>query len=109
MVSADLNASQIITTGEVLTEMLNYYAERGVNQRVAATHLVRSILVDVKIEIISSTAESFLDGLTFYESRRDKGYSLTDCISMNVCRTRGILNVLTHDHHFEQEGFHTLL
>jgi len=51
----------------------------------------------------------FLKALELYESRLDKGYSLTDCISMNVCRELGIKEILTHDRHFEQEGFKILL
>jgi predicted nucleic acid-binding protein len=39
----------------------------------------------------------------------DKGYSLTDCISMNVMRDRGINDVLTQDKQFAQEGFNILL
>lgn len=51
----------------------------------------------------------FLDALTFYESRRDKGYSLTDCVSMLVMQKYRINQVLTHDEHFTQEGFQILL
>ena len=39
----------------------------------------------------------------------DKGYSLTDCISMNVMRRDGLIEVLTNDEHFTQEGFSCLL
>jgi len=39
----------------------------------------------------------------------DKGYSLTDCISMETMRHEGITDVLTNDAHFEQEGFRALL
>jgi len=49
-----------------------------------------------------------LDGLTLYEARPDKVYSLTDCISMQVMRREGLTDVLTNDHHFTQEGFHIL-
>jgi len=38
----------------------------------------------------------------------DKGYSLTDCISMIVMKQRGIIEVLTHDKHFTQENFRIL-
>jgi uncharacterized protein len=48
-------------------------------------------------------------GLTLYDSRLDKEYSLTDCVSMEVMRSRGIREVLTHDRHFAQEGFSPLL
>jgi predicted nucleic acid-binding protein len=59
--------------------------------------------------VIEHSHETFLAGLELYEARPDKGYSLTDCISMNLMRERGINEVLTHDHHFEQEGFTILL
>ena len=54
-------------------------------------------------------ADLFFEGLALYGSRLDKGYSLTDCISMNAMRERGITDVLTHDDHFTQEGFNILL
>ena len=40
-----------------------------------------------------------------YASRLDKGYSLTDCVSMEAMRSEGLIDVLTNDRHFEQEGF----
>jgi predicted nucleic acid-binding protein len=43
------------------------------------------------------------------EARPDKGYSLTDCVSMLVMRQEGITEILTHDIHFTQEGFTKLL
>ena len=49
--------------------------------------------------------ESFLAGLRLYEQRNDKGYSLVDCISMTTMRRHAILEVLTNDRHFMQEGF----
>ena len=51
---------------------------------------------------------SFEAGLRLYEARPDKGYSLTDCISMQVMRREGIREVLTFDRHFEQDGFRIL-
>jgi predicted nucleic acid-binding protein len=47
-------------------------------------------------------------GLGLYEKRLDKGYSLTDCISMNTMRRLSIDTVLTNDRHFVQEGFRIL-
>ncbi len=35
----------------------------------------------------------------------DKGYSLTDCVSMQTMRQGGLTQALTNDRHFEQEGF----
>jgi uncharacterized protein len=42
-------------------------------------------------------------------SRRDKEWSLTDCISFVVMKERGLTEALTADHHFEQAGFKALL
>lgn len=44
-------------------------------------------------------------GLTLFKNRFDKGYSLTDCISMMTMKKLNIVEVLTHDKHFTQEGF----
>jgi predicted nucleic acid-binding protein len=51
---------------------------------------------------------SFQAGFDLYAARPDKGYSLTDCVSMNTMRREGLTEVLTNDRHFEQEGFKAL-
>ena len=66
-------------------------------------------MADENFEVIEQTRDVFLKGLELYSSRLDKGYSLTDCISMNICREFEVYEILTHDHHFEQEGFQILL
>jgi predicted nucleic acid-binding protein len=62
-----------------------------------------------QIVVLPQTRDSLLSGFALYKARGDKGYSLTDCISMITMREKGIGEVLTHDHHFEQEGFTLLL
>jgi predicted nucleic acid-binding protein len=66
------------------------------------------ILSDPAVHIIPQSHESFLSGFDLYASRPDKGYSLTDCISMQAMRQEGLTEVLTNDRHFEQEGFRAL-
>ena len=44
-------------------------------------------------------------GFDLYESRLDKDWSLTDCVSFAVLSRRGLTEALTADHHFEQAGF----
>jgi uncharacterized protein len=99
----------LITTEEVLTDLLNFYSEFGTRMRFEVSVFVRQLLLNPKFEITGQSEMSFLNALELYETRLDKGYSLTDCISMNICREFGITEILTHDHHFEQEGFKTLL
>jgi predicted nucleic acid-binding protein len=60
------------------------------------------------VSVLSPSQATFLDGLDLYERRQDKQYSLTDCISMQVMRREGLTDVLTNDHHVEQEGFRIL-
>jgi uncharacterized protein len=97
------------TTEEVLIEVLNFFCESGINVRRTISGLVRNILLDPQFIVVSRNETDFLSALHLYESRLDKGYSLTDCISMNVCRKMNISDILTHDNHFTQEGFNILL
>ena len=76
-------------------------------RRKAMTHAQR-ILDDPGVRVVPQSRESFLSGMALYGARPDKGYSLTDCISMQTMRRVGLTEVLTNDRHFEQEGFRAL-
>ena len=99
----------LVTTEEILTEFLNYYAEAGARRRRIVGAMCEQVLTHPNITVIPQSHESFLQGLELYRQREDKGYSLTDCISMTLMRERDIQEVLTHDNHFKQEGFTILL
>jgi predicted nucleic acid-binding protein len=58
--------------------------------------------------VLPQTREAFVSGFDLYKARPDKGYSLTDCISMIEMRERKMRDVLTHDRHFAQEGLNLL-
>lgn len=98
-----------ITTESVLTEVLTYFCEFGPSMRLKAAVAVELILANPNTEVITISHELFIRGVEFYKKRPDKSYSLTDCISMNICRDRGIADVLSHDHHFSQEGLNLLM
>lgn len=72
-VSQTLISVPIITTDEILTETLNYFAESGKFLRQTAVKNVQAILLDQNVEIISCTHERVLDAIEFYEGRADKG------------------------------------
>lgn len=108
-ISKSLGPALLVTTDEVLIEVLNYFAERGDEARHTAALNVQEILINQNVEVIPSSHDGFIEGLTLYLSRLDKGYSLTDCISMNVMRGHGLTDILTHDRHFRQEGYRPLL
>lgn len=103
-----LGEALIVTTDEVLTEFLAALRS-GKQMRKQAAKMVRLILENPNVKVIPQTRDSFLKGLTFYESRNDKEYSLIDCISMNVMRNESLFDVLTNDRHFEQEGLTVLI
>ncbi|MDX2212734.1 MAG: hypothetical protein SFY66_05535 [Oculatellaceae cyanobacterium bins.114] len=104
-VSSSLGQIQLVTTDEVLTEVLTFYSEAGSRMRQRTVAFVDNVLSNTTIQVIQQTHDSFLSGLKLYRDRLDKGYSLTDCISMNTMQNLSITEVLTHDQHFVQEGF----
>ncbi|CAN5464613.1 PIN domain-containing protein [soil metagenome] len=96
-----LKGVRLVTTETVLIELLNFFSEYGAEMRQTVADTSRDILVDLEIEYISHSSEIFLEALAFYEKRLDKGYSLTDCISMLAMKNLGLREILTHDDHFE--------
>ena len=104
-----LGQVRVATTETVLIELLNFFSEYGAEMRQTVVNTVRDILVGLDIEYISHLPETFLDALDFYERRLDKGYSLTDCVSMLTMKNLDVQEILTHDNHFEQEGLTILL
>jgi predicted nucleic acid-binding protein len=100
--------SPIVTTDEVLIEYLTFFATATERMRRKAMTHAQRILDDPGVRVVPQSRESFLSGMALYGARPDKGYSLTDCISMQTMRRVGLTEVLTNDRHFEQEGFRAL-
>ena len=108
--SQSLAGLKLITTDEVLSEVLTFFSGYGPHIRKSVAEIVFGALTnETYIEVVGQSRESFLSGLALYEKRLDKSYSLADCISMQLMRAEGISEVLTNDKHFSQEGFTTLL
>ena len=104
-----LARTTILTSEFVLAEYLNYFAGWGPKFRRKVSDNVLAILDgETKVATAPHSRETFWDGLELYRSRLDKGYSLTDCISMQIMRRKGLTEILTGDRHFEQEGFRAL-
>ena len=100
---------QFVTTHLVLAELLAAMAGGGPHVRLRVAEYVESLIVQKNVTIVDLTPTLFERGLDLYQRRSDKSYSLTDCVSMVVCRDLGITDVLTSDHDFEQEGFNIML
>jgi predicted nucleic acid-binding protein len=106
---AALGSVHLVTTEEVLLEVLSAYSGAGSYLRGKAVKTARLIMTGIDVTVMPQTHQTFMMGLDFYESRADKAYSIVDCISMNTMRQMGITEVLTNDHHFTQEGFTILI
>jgi predicted nucleic acid-binding protein len=100
-----LGSTRHATTDGVLTEVLNHFSKAGPYWRGKAAAQVRSLRGDPDVDVLPTSVADFDAALALYESRPDKGYSLTDCRSMLALRSLGVMEVLTNDHHFTQEGF----
>ena len=99
----------LVTTDEVLGEFVTAFCNRGSRMRARAVATVEKHPRQPRRSGSRAVAESFLQALDRFSNRPDKQYSLTDCSSMNVMDAEGIQDVLTNDHHFQQEGFNVLI
>ena len=91
--------SRLVTIEEVLTEVLNAFCEAGRVLRQGAVALVHDLHADPTVTIHPQSHQTFVSGLALYEARPDKGYSLTDCISMEAMRQEGITEILIQSFH----------
>jgi predicted nucleic acid-binding protein len=103
--SATLGPTPLVTTDEVLTEVLNHFCSFGPIWRAKVATLVHDVRNDPDVNVLPQNRTDFDAALALFEARPNKEYSLTDCRSMVAMRALGLSEVLTHDHHFTQEGF----
>ena len=99
---------RFLTTDAVIVELLATFSDAGPYLRHQAVTHVEAMLANPFLQVIEVARPLLLEGITLYKNRPDKGYSLTDCISMQVMRQAELTDVLTNDHHFTQEGFRIL-
>jgi predicted nucleic acid-binding protein len=106
--ASEPGSSLLVTTDKVLVEFLTFFGMAPEPMRRKALANAQSILNNPGVRVIAQSRSTLLSGMALYGARPDKGYSLTDCISMQTMRREGIAEALTNDRHFEQEGFRAL-
>jgi uncharacterized protein len=74
----------IITTEEILIELLTFFGAQGTFLRTKALAVTKRILRTGNVRVLAQTHETFSAGLDLYAMRLDKAYSMTDCISMET-------------------------
>jgi predicted nucleic acid-binding protein len=107
--SRTIPRERIVTSEMVLAEMLNSLSGHGPVARSAAVTAVEAFGKSGDTVVLEQTPEQFGNALRRYKKSADKEWSLTDCASFLIMEERGIRAALTHDRHFAQAGFETLL
>jgi uncharacterized protein len=97
-------SGNLATTEAVLIETANMFSKPNWRPKVIA--LFDHIRQRSDTEIVYKTWHLAWD---YFVSRSDKSWSLTDCISFEVMRERGLSEALTADAHFRQAGFRALM
>jgi predicted nucleic acid-binding protein len=105
----DLVASPVplITTSLVLIEIGDGLSR--IEHRPLALELRSRLLASSRIEVIQTSADGESRAWGLFAQRDDKEWGVTDCASILVAQDRGVLDVFSADHHFEQAGFKVLL
>jgi predicted nucleic acid-binding protein len=98
---------RLVTTEWVLAEFGDAYCHP--DDRADFVSLYRSLINHARVKIIPADTLLFQRGVALFEQRRDKDWSLTDCLSFVSMRDETITEALTGDKHFEQAGFIALL
>lgn len=104
--SQELRGDQL-TTDWVITEVADAMAAPG--QRDHFLTFLAHLRSNPRVTTVPATREFLEAGIELYAQRRDKAWTLADCISFATMRTRALAQALTGDRHFEQAGFTALL
>ena len=98
---------QLVTTEFIVLELGNACARAEDHGDFLA--LVAGMRLSPRTTIVGLDSVLLERGMQMMAARKDKNWSLTDCISFVVMQERGLTNALTTDKHFEQAGFQALL
>jgi uncharacterized protein len=97
----------LLSSDAILLELANYFSRSPLRSEAIAW--IDAIRANAEWEIISLERPLVLQGESRYRRYRDKSWSLTDCISMEVMEERGLAEVATADKDFAQAGFRVLM
>lgn len=100
-------ARSIITTEFVLLELGNACAHAADHADFLA--LAAGLRASPRATVVPLGSQLLERGMQLMGERKDKDWSLTDCISFVVMKEHGLHDALTADRHFEQAGFAALL
>ena len=94
---------ELVTTTYVFDEVVTFFNSRGHHEK--AVEIGRSLLESPRVTLVRVDSVLFDRGWRYFQSRPDKRFSLTDCISFVVMGEQGFTDAFSFDGHFEQAGF----
>ncbi len=96
----------LTTTTYVFDEIVTFFNSRGHHAK--AVEIGNRLLNSPSVKLVHVDDKLFLEGWRYFQKHKDKGYSLTDCISFLVMTEFGIDTAFAFDKHFIQARFKTL-
>jgi predicted nucleic acid-binding protein len=89
--------------------LLHSVSKRHIHNYVIAELFIDELTKDPAIAVHWVDRDLHRRAIELLRQRADKTYSLCDAVSFLLMRQQRVTDALTTDHHFEQEGFATLL
>ncbi len=99
----DAYSGRIVTSEWVSLEFADAFSQWKVKP--IAIEAIKRIHRLPMFVVVGFDSAGYQAGFNHYETRSDKDWSRTDCISFAVMSERGLSEAVTADHHFEQAGF----
>jgi len=100
-------ARKVITSEWIVCELGN--ALSSLANRELFVNIVKQLRNDPQFEIVQVDSEDLLHAIELFGQRRDKEWSLIDCLSFDLMSRKNLIDALTTDHHFVQAGYNALL
>jgi len=91
----------------ILLEIGDGYARSG--RRAKGAELLEKFVNEEGFQITPLSQAIMDQAMALFQSRSDKEWGLTDCISFVLMEREGVTQALTADVHFRQAGFEAML
>jgi predicted nucleic acid-binding protein len=100
-------AREVWTTEAILVEIGNSLSSSS--HRRAAYAFISKCYTTSNTRIVNVISDLLARALARYDSRSDKTWGLTDCISFIVMEEQNLMDAMTPDKDFQQAGFRALM
>lgn len=101
------SANHLITSSLILIELADGLSR--VHHRDLAIRMIDALQCSERVTVVQVGERLENLGWQLFRDRTDKAWGMTDCVSIAIITDRGIRDVFTADHHFQQAGFSILL